>query len=132
MYQHHFYTLTLLVLERKAPIPCYNSILTGDLYFQELMATENEAHFHSAAAKMEKKSFVRLFQLVSGPCGGLHSSRMISVGEKVMMFISLLCGYSNISMAERWKNSPSNVSAILHQATNVLLKKKMVDFLKFF
>jgi hypothetical protein len=57
---------------------------------------------------------------------------MISVGEKVMMFISLLCGYSNISMAERWKNSPSNVSAILHQATNVLLKKKMVDFLKFF
>jgi hypothetical protein len=70
MYQHHFYTLTLLVLERKAPIPCYNSILTGDLYFQELMATENEAHFHSAAAKMEKNLLLGSFNLFLVPVVG--------------------------------------------------------------
>ena len=36
-----------LLFSRKEPVACYDSILTGDLYFQELMNTENKSCFCS-------------------------------------------------------------------------------------
>ncbi len=58
-----------VLFSRKEPVACYDSILTGDLYFQELMNTENESHFHSAV-RMDRTTFCRLVKLCAGPRGG--------------------------------------------------------------
>jgi hypothetical protein len=117
-----------LLLERNDPVPCYTSILTGDMYFKELMDAENESRFRSAV-RMDKVTFIRLVRLLSGPRGGMSSSRNISIGEKVMIFMNLLIGHSNRSIAERWQHSPSTISAVLHQVIDTLLKKEIADFL---
>jgi hypothetical protein len=37
-----------LLFSRNDPEACHNSIITGDIYFQELINTENGFHFSSA------------------------------------------------------------------------------------
>jgi hypothetical protein len=51
-----------LFFDRQDPIPCYTLILTGELYFKELMPTTNMPRFCSAV-QMDKETFRRLLSL---------------------------------------------------------------------
>jgi hypothetical protein len=55
--------------------------------------------FHSPVW-MDKETFRRLLSLLSGPQGGLCSTKNICLGEKAMIFMSLLCSCSNQMLAE--------------------------------
>jgi hypothetical protein len=115
-----------LLFSRKEPVACHDSILTGDLYFQELMNTENHFCF---TGQMDRTTFCRLVKLCTGPRGGLRSSQKISAGDKVMILMTLLFGQSNKTIAERWQHSPSTISAVLHEVIDIFLRKDIVDFL---
>jgi hypothetical protein len=54
-----------LLLSWKDPPPCYNSILIGNLYFQDLMMTEIESHFHTAV-RVDRRIFCILVKLCAG------------------------------------------------------------------
>ena len=42
---------------RREPIPQHNSLLTGQMYYDELMITENPSRFLTAA-RMDKPTFI--------------------------------------------------------------------------
>ena len=92
------------------------------------MATPNMPRFCSAV-RMDKETFARLLSLLSGPRGGLCSTKNICLGEKVMIFMSLLCGCSNRMLAERWQHSPSTISAVIHEVLGIVTSDAVTKFL---
>lgn len=68
----------------------HNSILTGKLYYEEIMNTSNQNRFLHVTL-MDKETFVKLMALLKEK-GGLKNSRKICAGEKLMIFLSLLKG----------------------------------------
>jgi hypothetical protein len=116
-----------LFFVRQDPVPCYTSILTGELHFNELMATPHMPRFRSAV-RMDKETFARLLSLPSGPRGRLRSTKNICLGEKVMSCMSLLCGCSNRMLAERWQHSPLTISAVIHEVLGIVTSNAVTKF----
>ena len=63
---------------RRQPVPQHNSVLTGDLYYREIMATVNVNRFLQVA-KMDKETFNLLKELLMN-VGGLQDSMYICAG----------------------------------------------------
>ena len=108
------------------PITQHDSILTGKLYYEELMRTENANRFRSAA-RMDKDTFKKLLKRLTER-GGLEDSKLISAGEKLMTFIHAIVGFSNRQLCERWQHSGSTISDILHEVAASLLRCKSLFF----
>ena len=90
----------------------HNSLLTGDLYFKEIMATQN-VNWFSQVACMELETFTSLRQFLM-EYGGLKNSMYICAGQKLMILNYVLRGHTNREMMERWQHSGVTVSAIVH------------------
>ena len=90
----------------------HNSLLTGDLYFKEIMATQN-VNWFSQVACMNLETFTSLRQFLM-EYGGLKNSMYICAGQKLMILIYVLRGHTNREMMERWQHSGVTVSAIVH------------------
>jgi hypothetical protein len=101
------------------PIPQHDSILTGKLYYEELMNTANESRFRTAA-RMDKETFIKLLNRLKNQ-GGLEDSKKVSAGEKLMTFIHAIVGFSNRQLCERWQHSGSTISDVLHDVASSLL-----------
>jgi len=100
------------------PVPQHNSILTGELYYHELIYTLNDARFLNAV-RMDKPTFFRLLSHLK-TTGMLRDSISISAGQKVMILIHALTGHSNRESAERWQHSGSSISAIIHEVVEAM------------
>ena len=120
-------TLVAMVLEasraaNEGPTPQHDSILTGQLYYAELLATNNPNRFLNVA-RMDKPTFLSLLHLLKTE-GGLENSMFLEAGIKLLMFIHVLTGQSNRQIAERWQHSGSTVSLAIHEVAASILACK--------
>ena len=101
------------------PVPQHDSILTGQIYFLELMETRNIHRFHNVA-RMDKPTFLLLIDLLTTR-SNLRNSMFMTAGEKVLIFIHALVGFSNRQIAERWQHSGSTISIAVHDVAESML-----------
>ena len=97
----------------EGPVPQHDSILTGQLYYAELLATRNKNRFINVA-RMDKPTFLSLLDLLTTQ-GGLENSMFLTAGEKLLMFIQVLVGQSSRQISERFQHSGSTVSVSVHE-----------------
>ena len=106
---------------RRQPRIQHNSVLTGDLYYREIMNTENVNRFRRVA-RMDKDTFNLLHaNLVDG---GLSNSMYICTGQKILIFLYVLRGHTNREIDERWQHSGSTISKIIHEVSRCLANIK--------
>lgn len=97
----------------------HDSILTGQLYLQELLETRSTARFRDVT-RMSHDTFDELLLLLETH-GDFKDSKYLSTGEKLLIFILVLVGHSNRSINERWQHSGSTISLVVHQVATVML-----------
>ena len=109
--------------DRKTPIPYHNSILTGQLYHDEIMATNNMDRFKDITRCPTKETYNELISCLENN-GGLKSSRHISSSEKVLTFIELVRKEKNPirAVAERFQHSLSTTSDTIHEVKDAIIK----------
>lgn len=115
-----------MIVERDDPIPQHDSELTGRDYYEELMATASYNRFHNVC-RMEKQAFRTLLHILETE-GGLVDNDTVIAGEKIMILIDALCGWSNRTIAERWQHSGSTISICIQDVIRALLKCKRYFF----
>jgi hypothetical protein len=76
------------VVIKKTKTPQHNSILTGNMYYEEIMDTISESRFLHVC-RMDKTTFIKFVEFLKVH-GELEDSKSICAGEKVMIFMSLL------------------------------------------
>jgi hypothetical protein len=103
---------------RRKPVPQHNSVLTGDLYYKEIMATVN-ANRYLQVARMDKETFILLKDLLM-VVGGLQNSMYICAGQKLMILLYVMRGHTNRETAERWQHSGATISAVVHEVNDCL------------
>ena len=102
---------------RRQPCIQHDSVLTGALYYQEIMDTQNVNRFR-AVARMDKATFDLLkTNLIDG---GLSDSMYICCGQKILIFLYILRGHTNRETAERWQHSGATISEIVHEVSDCL------------
>lgn len=123
---HGFDVITLVAMVLAAtqvnndgPIPQHDSILTGQLYYAELLETRNLNRFLNVV-RMDKPTFLSLIDLLTTE-GDLQNSMFLSCGEKLLIFIQTLVGQSNRQLAERWQHSGSTISLAIHEVAESIL-----------
>ena len=80
----------LLDLDQEDPIPYHNSVLTGQMRFEEVMNTQNPKRF-SDCCRMDKRTFtLMLYFLIDH--AELVGSENICAGQRLMIYISILKG----------------------------------------
>jgi hypothetical protein len=122
-------TMTLAasgILNHDGPVPQHDSILTGQIHYNELMRTRNTHRFRNVAT-MDKPTFLLLVDLLTNQ-SNLRSSMFMSSGGKFLIFIHALVGFSNRQIAERWQHSGSTISIVLHDVEESLLLEKHLFF----
>jgi DDE superfamily endonuclease len=82
------------------------------------MATENVNRFRQVA-RMDKETFYLLKENLED--GGLKKDSMhICAGQKVVILLHVLRGYTNSETAERWQHFGSTISDIVHEVSHCL------------
>jgi DDE superfamily endonuclease len=125
--------LVLPLVLRNDPIPQHDSILTGQLYYREVMKSPSSNRF-SNVARMDKETFILLKNFLYQH-GRLRRSKTINIGQKIMIFIHVLIGHTNRQTAERWQHSGSTISLIIHEVSEsfracshlILVRPKLGD-----
>lgn len=102
---------------RRQARPQHNSALNGHQYYTEIMATENINRFRQVA-RMDKETFYLLKENLED--GGLEDSMYICSGQKIMILLHVLRGYTNRETAERWQHSGSTISDTVHEVSHCL------------
>jgi DDE superfamily endonuclease len=108
--------VAVLRARRRQARPQHNSVLTGRLYYAEIMATENVNRFRQVA-RMDKETFILLKEILED--GGLRDSELCA-GEKIMILLHVLRGFTNRETAERWQHSGSTISEAVHEVSHYL------------
>ena len=111
---------------RRYSIDQHNLALTGDLYYKEIIATENVNRFRQVA-RMDKETFLLLKDVLTGP-GELKNSMYICAGQKLMILIYVLRGHTNRETAERWQHSGSTISELVHEVSDCLIRVQHLIF----
>jgi hypothetical protein len=111
------------LLNKEEPVPQHDSILTGHLYYEELMRTRNVNRFRNCV-RMDKETFLQLLQMLVEHGGLVESNRTkkITVGEKVMTFIHVLTGHSTRATNERWQHSNDTIHSVIGEVVNAILR----------
>jgi 1,4-alpha-glucan branching enzyme len=89
--------------KRKRGIPQHTSILTGQLFYNEVMDHDN-VHKFRVVARMDKETFLGLRDLLIRD-GNLEASVFLCEGQKLMIFMTALTGITNRLAADRWQHS---------------------------
>ena len=100
-------TLVALILldeteQRGQPVPRHNSVLTGQIYLQELLLTESNARIQNIT-RMDRLTFQSLLLLLETH-GGLSNSKYVLAGEILLSFILVLTGNLN-NIVAFWFNN---------------------------
>mmetsp|Transcript_20607 Transcript_20607/g.18756 ORF Transcript_20607/g.18756 Transcript_20607/m.18756 type:complete len:108 (-) Transcript_20607:598-921(-) len=81
-------------------VPYRNSRLSGQLYFEELMSSENDQRFIDCC-RMRKQTFL-MFVNILEQYSNLKSTKNISSGEQLMILLYVLQGHTVRNTAERF------------------------------
>jgi hypothetical protein len=76
---------------------------------------------------MDHATFVKLRQMLMD-AGGLVDSLYICAGQKIMVLVQVLRGYTNRQIKERWQHSGSTISKIIHEASDALIRCSGIVF----
>ncbi len=126
MNMHNICLLGILSNIREDPIPMRNSVTRGRHIYYELMATNNVQRFVDNV-RMKKETFIQLLDLLKR--NGLKETRQIKAGEKLMIYIYVLCGNSNRNTGERWQHSGNTISMIIRHVLSSI-SKVQYDYIK--
>lgn len=94
-------------------IPYHTSLLTGKLYYEELMQTANEQRFIDCT-RMRRDTFLILLAILQQK-NTIKASKIIEIGEKLMIMLYILQGYTIRNAAERFQHSISTVSIVFKE-----------------
>ena len=97
-----------VILLRRERVPQHTSILTGQLYYNEILL---------------------LLDLLERE-GSLKRSLKICAGQKLMIFIHILVGHSNRQTAGRWQHSGRTISIVVHEVAAAFMSCQELFFLK--
>lgn len=106
----------------------HNSILSGPLYYRELMDSENHNRFLNAA-RMDRRTFTEFVEVLKQ--NGLRDSADdggICAGQRVMILLHVLSGFSTRQCCERWQCSSRTVHTSVHVVINVLISCESLFF----
>jgi hypothetical protein len=112
----------------KAAVPQHNSVLTGSLYYDEIMNTNNENRFRDIV-RMDRDTFIKLLAFLTEK-SVLTNSIKICAGQKIMIFIHVLAGNSLRQTAERWQHSTSTISLIIHEVSDCIYSQRDILYVK--
>ena len=110
----------------KEPIPQHNSLLTGQMYYDEVMNTDNPSRFLTVT-RMDRPTFVTFVRFLREH-RDLSNSMFICSGQKLMIFLHTLTNFSNRQTAERFQHSGSTISTTIHQVVESILKCRSLIF----
>lgn len=112
--------LLLVFALDEEPVPYHDSIRTGEIYCEELMNTRNEKRFMDVL-RMKKPTFIKLVEFLSNQPMPyqLISSVNISAGQKLMIYITALKGFTNREIAEAWQHSGDTISKVINEVANI-------------
>ena len=116
-----------VIVVRQERVPQHTSILTGQLYYNEIIEHNNVAYFRTIA-RMEKESFLLLLNLLERE-GGSKRSFKICGGQKLMIFIHVLVGHYNRQTAGRWQHSGRTISIVVHEVAAAFMSCQESFFL---
>ena len=105
----------------KCPIPLRTSILTGQLYYEELVNSRNEVRFIEVV-RMRKETFFLLLDKLK--INGLKNGKKVCAGEKAMILIYILCGHSSRNTQERFQHSGDTITKVVRQVLTALMQLK--------
>jgi len=105
--------------------PLRTSVLTGKMYYEELLVSSNGTRFHEIA-RMSKAVFLLLLDKLKAL--GLKSSKAIRAGEKLLISIYILTSASNRKAQERFQHSGETISRVFGEVLRALgrLQKEYV------
>jgi len=101
------------------PIPETTSILTGDLYFQEIYNHENPVRFLDVTRFSSREDFDECVTLLRR--GGLDDGLFICAGQKLMIFTHALKGASFREMKDRWQHSMATIHDVIIQVATCMI-----------
>jgi DNA-directed RNA polymerase specialized sigma24 family protein len=108
--------VAVLRARRRQARPQHNSVLTDWLYYAEIVATEYVNRLRQVA-RMDKETFILLKENFQD---GGHRDSELCTGEKIMILLHVLRGYTNRETAERWQHSGSTISEAVHEVSHYL------------
>ena len=112
---------TQTLMDEEDRIPQHDG-RNGEDYYNQIMRSENENRFRDIT-RMDKHTFELFLQLLVDQ-GNLKASQTISVGQKLMIFLSALIGQSNRQINETWQHSSSTISLIVHEVARAVMACK--------
>ena len=74
------------------PLPYHDSILIGQLRYEELISSRNENRFRDEI-RMDRTTYLRLLSLLKTKAD-LKDSKHITAGVKLMIYITVLKGFT--------------------------------------
>jgi hypothetical protein len=114
---------------RDEPIPENTCPLSGNLYYRYLMDSASDAAFFDVARMHKVISFIPLLHLLQHS-GGLQNGNSICAGEKIFIFIHILCGNSMRDTKSRWQHSTSTISVLFHEVIDSFMNIRDIVFEK--
>jgi hypothetical protein len=117
----------LLADDAEEPEPYHDSILKGQMRFDELMNSSNPHRFLDEC-RMSKRVFLLFVEFMKDR-GQLRDSTHICAGQKMMIYLTLLKGNSNREIHSMWQHSGSTISAILGEVMHCFERVKSVIFI---
>ena len=110
VYQDYFW--------RSDPTPMHVSILTGQMYYEELLISH--ANIFRTCARMDHETFDKLKIFLKREAG-LKDSKLICGGQKILIFLYILGGHSIRDTASRWQHSLSTISVVTQEVDTTFL-----------
>lgn len=104
------------------PVPEHTSVLTGDLYYHEVMDNPNVHNFRHVT-RMDKTTFLRLLHILKTE-GNLSEGRIISAGEKIFILTRVLTAQTTKEVAERFQHSKSTIHDCVYETIVSTLRCK--------
>ena len=86
------FVLLPIFLDDDEPLPYHDSILTGQLRYEELISSRNENRFRDEI-RMDRTTYLRLLSLLKTKAD-LKDSKHITAGVKLMIYITVLKGFT--------------------------------------
>ena len=104
--------------EGEAPVRQHDSLLSRNMHFDEIMATENVFRY-VVLARINCETFLLFLELLKDH-GNLKNSMFITAGEKMMILIYVRRGHTNCESCERWQLSGATISPIVYGTVTCL------------
>jgi hypothetical protein len=114
-----------IFFSKRIPVPQHTSILTGSMYYRELVDSDSIPRWNTIT-RMSKEAFFGFLQLLTTE-GGLQSAQHggCCAGQKLMIFLYIIGhGATQRNAAERFQHSTRTISKNFNQVLRAIMRLK--------